>query len=798
MTTAIKRRRGTTTQHATFTGLEGELTVDTTKDTVVVHDGATAGGFPLAKESQVTTNVAITGGSISGITDLAVADGGTGASTAGDARTNLGVTATGADTTYAFRANNLSDLASASTARTNLGLGTAATVADSSLVHIAGTETITGAKTFSTAPVVAGLSNSANLTFTGTGNRITGDFTSSPIVNRTYFQTSAANTTTVVGVLPSGTGVTSRFAVYNNSDPTNASQGDLSINSTEVSIRSTFAGTGTFLPITMYTGGSERLRLDTSGNVGIGTSSPASIAKLAVSNLATSENGSIGIVATGYLSSFTGTFIRQGDTAATGTTAGLSNANLGQLAFQNCSAGLISTNGGSPLVFGTSAAERMRIDSVGNLGIGTSSPASFTGGSNGLAVSINGNSGMAILRNAATSGVSFDQLQIGVAQGASANYHFIRCYHSVNTAATPVHFVNGNGDGYFAGNVGIGTSSPAVTLDVNKAGGQLRVSDGTVDMRMLPLAAGNAGIAGTWSNHSYILYTNNAERMRIDSSGNVGIGISNGTAKLTVAGAGANNAGAAATFIGSIQINEAGSFNLQTTGGLEFKGSVFGAGYGSKLFSTDAGDLLFGNRANSATWSERMRIDSSGNLLVGATSPATASTNTIVGTSTGGTLALAVVHNAATDAVRGLVIQSPNYSGNDGYSFIVNAGGNDRLYIRTSGNVQNTNNSYGAISDVKLKENIVDATPKLEKLMQVKVRSYNLKTEPNHKQIGVVAQELEEVFPGLIEESKTPDQSDTIKTVKYSVFVPMLIKAIQELKATVDAQAARIAALESN
>lgn len=54
MSFAFQRRRGTTTEHSTFTGLLGELTVDTTKKTVVVHDGTTAGGIPLAKESALT------------------------------------------------------------------------------------------------------------------------------------------------------------------------------------------------------------------------------------------------------------------------------------------------------------------------------------------------------------------------------------------------------------------------------------------------------------------------------------------------------------------------------------------------------------------------------------------------------------------------------------------------------------------------------------------------------------------------------------------------------------------------
>ena len=59
MSTQIQRRRGTTAEHSTFTGVEGELTVDTTKDTVVVHDGATTGGRPLLREDGTNSALAL-------------------------------------------------------------------------------------------------------------------------------------------------------------------------------------------------------------------------------------------------------------------------------------------------------------------------------------------------------------------------------------------------------------------------------------------------------------------------------------------------------------------------------------------------------------------------------------------------------------------------------------------------------------------------------------------------------------------------------------------------------------------
>jgi hypothetical protein len=115
---------------------------------------------------------------------------------------------------------------------------------------------------------------------------------------------------------------------------------------------------------------------------------------------------------------------------------------------------------------------------------------------------------------------------------------------------------------------------------------------------------------------------------------------------------------------------------------------------------------------------------------------------------------------------------------------------NSKLLIYSNGTVSNRTGTYNSISDAKLKENIVDATPKLDKLMGVRVRNYNLIGD-ELKQIGFVAQELETIFPALIDNVPDLDENrqptgEITKGVKLTVMIPILVKAIQELKAEVD------------
>ncbi len=115
---------------------------------------------------------------------------------------------------------------------------------------------------------VGNITAAGDLTFTGTGERIIGDFSNATISNRLMFQTSTTNGPTNIYAIPNGTGTTAVFSVSTSSDPNNSSIGQLAQTATDLRIQNVLTGTGSYLPVTIYTGGSERVKIDaTTGNV---------------------------------------------------------------------------------------------------------------------------------------------------------------------------------------------------------------------------------------------------------------------------------------------------------------------------------------------------------------------------------------------------------------------------------------------------------------------------------------------------------------------------------------------------
>ena len=267
------------------------------------------------------------------------------------------------------------------------------------------------------------------------------------------------------------------------------------------------------------------------------------------------------------------------------------------------------------------------------------------------------------------------------------------------------------------------------------------------------------------------LQTAGVTGLTIDASQNVGIGVSNPSSYGILTAYSASNPTL------TIASGNANAYlRLNTTSD-------------SNMYLTNTGGSMTMRTDNA----ERARINASGQFLIGTISNFFGE-NLTVYNNNASTAPVAFFYNPNPSTTgSALTVQTEGASGTtwklfDGRS----AGGAGRIAIYGNGNVQNTNGSYGAFSDESIKENIVDATPKLEDLCKVKIRNFNLKNDENKiKQIGVVAQELEQIFPAMVEEV------DGLKGVKYSIFVPILVKAIQELKAIIDTQNARIEALEA-
>jgi len=278
-----------------------------------------------------------------------------------------------------------------------------------------------------------------------------------------------------------------------------------------------------------------------------------------------------------------------------------------------------------------------------------------------------------------------------------------------------------------------------------------------------------------------------AEAMRIDSSGNVGIGTSSPAAKTEISGsAAANNlalriTNTATDGYSTLQLGDANA-------GIYRNGSAQSSYAGaSSLNIITVGAHPIGFATNNT---ERMRIDSSGNLLVGTTTSPLISTQVVFfdGSARQGILIKNTVNNASGAAVRFM-----DHLGN------VSGGG---IYFSSSNSI-----NYAVSSDYRLKENIVPMTGALAKVQALKPCTFDWKIDGKSSQ-GFIAHELAEVCPDAVVgekdaiETYTDEEGNEQSRPRYqgvdpSFLVVTLTAAIQELKAINDAQASRIETLEA-
>ena len=295
--------------------------------------------------------------------------------------------------------------------------------------------------------------------------------------------------------------------------------------------------------------------------------------------------------------------------------------------------------------------------------------------------------------------------------------------HSGDTTGSLVFKTNDTGSGGTTAvtidtsqRVGIGTTSPSNILDIVSASNPtIRITDTTNNCYTELNATDTVGYVGTASNHAFAFTTNNTERMRIDSSGNLLVG------KTSTA-----------------------------------------AGVGEKFGLTTSTD----------------------NAAIYITPTNASYTSTIVYINT---------TRAAS-------------AGFDFYGGYANSVGQFR--VTGAGVIYAQNTSVQSISDQRLKENIQDATDGLEVITALRPVRYDWKTgygNDRKNQLGFIAQEVEAVFPEAVSEWQVNKEDETAyKTVGPSAFIPVLVKAIQELKAindqqaeTINALTARVVALES-
>ena len=269
--------------------------------------------------------------------------------------------------------------------------------------------------------------------------------------------------------------------------------------------------------------------------------------------------------------------------------------------------------------------------------------------------------------------------------------------------------------------------------------------------------------------------------MTIDANGNVGIGVTSPSGPFHVREA---SSGVTSFSSSAWQIIAEDNSNAGVTVATPNtnKGSVFFA----DPQSSSAGYLQYNHATDSMTLGtvnvERMRIDASGNLLVGSTS-------TSLTTGTGYKFL-----NSASNPTPALVGTSTG-SGNAAWTMYSTGASAYRFYVSWNGSVYATSTSITAISDATLKENVRDLDKGLDTVLALKPRRFDWKNGDGNDIMGFVAQEVEEVMPELVHDYQY-SEDETKKALKMGDMVPSMVKAIQEQQAMIEELKAEVAALK--
>jgi hypothetical protein len=288
----------------------------------------------------------------------------------------------------------------------------------------------------------------------------------------------------------------------------------------------------------------------------------------------------------------------------------------------------------------------------------------------------------------------------------------------------------------------------------------VRATDNDTSLYLLNLQSSNSTTGQTW-----------VDRFAVTKGGNVGIGTASPGATLEVRG------GTGANF--RVRNNGSNNLLLQNYNDTDF--------YRNLQIAASTIQLLTGTEGGDSA-AEAMRITSGGYLKASNNGSYLGSTGTFheLRSSIGNSYSTIIQHSDASLPYGLGVFYTASSPNSTNFEFIYcQDSTQSKFIVWSNGSVVNRTGSYGTISDIKFKENVVDATPKLDDILKLKVRNFNLIGE-EQKQIGFIAQEFEEVFPSMVDVSIDKETEEEYKSIKTSVLIPMLVKAIQELKTEID------------